>query len=140
MGMIASAEWKAWQGRPPKSTKGASDRLPPGWCVYEAFGGHDESLDLIRRDGGGWILLRWNKVGGPTITDADQWLVDLYAGYLAIDDLVTALGRQITRWLRQAIVDLYDPTDPEQAAARMLVALGADVVVEPAAPQLDRIT
>lgn len=138
--MIATAEWKAWQSRPKTEKRRTPERFPPGWWVYDGFGAHGEPVDLIRRTGGGWLLLHWNAVGGPAIMDAEQQLVNLYEGLTAIpQNMLTPLGRWTTTALRQAIIDLYDPTIPEQAAARMLVALGAEVVVEPTAPQLDCI-
>lgn len=133
-------EYDQWVSGLPASPKGDFPHpedpggLPDGWRILDVTPhGRLSSRYLIRRDGGGWVLLRHFRSEARSVRhytsmhEHDTTLAGLYArvcyavdGYSTEPDEV----RQSEEALRHFICSHYDLDDPAEAAERMLVGLG----------------
>lgn len=98
-------------------------RAPMRWTT--------RTLDLVTRSGGGWMIVsRDSRLGLTGLPRTHQSLLALYQ---RLDRDFNGPLHKTTPWLRDVLVSLYDETDPDEAAARMLAALGGALFIEPAA-------
>lgn len=129
------AEWEQWaDGRtvtsiPPDQSGG----LPIGWRIVSKapVTWTGRTLDLVTRSGGGWMIVsRHSQFALTWLHRPHQSLLALYQ---RTDRDRNGPLHVTTPWLRDELVSLYDATDPDEAAARMLALLGGALFVEPAA-------
>lgn len=119
--------------------------LPEGWhaCAERLLpdpATPTRTVDLIRRDAGGWIILHCyttEQREDPIVVGTATTLVALNRSI--IDNTNTSFGTQVRTWLRESILSLYDPSVEADAIARVLVALGAEIDVEPSVTTLQTI-
>lgn len=112
--------------------------LPARWRLHSTLADVDRSVQwcLVERDAGGWILLYHHLLLEQT---AMRWgRESLAAAYETLQrDAARPDGsgeaRALADWLRDVLVGLYDPTDPDEAAERMLFALSGNLRTPPRA-------
>lgn len=122
---------------PPPTDAGG---LPDGWAHHARLADYTDGLDmhLARRTVGGWVLLTHRRRSQVTeMFDVALTLVGLHAQMRALvvglrrDRVASGAAGRVVDWLAGVLVALYDPTIAEEAAARVVLALGGPARVEP---------
>lgn len=145
---IVHAEWDAAiakvrddEGLPRLNDRSTfAEVLPAGWRVVSTFPYGDGYIDwhLARREAGGWVLfsvagedheLQFGSAVAALSTLYDQNDASLRSGGGA----PMAALRAHVRWYRDVLLSLYNPTDPDEAAAQMLFALSGVLRTPPKA-------
>lgn len=126
---------------PPWKTGGLAD----GWTHHTRLPDYTDGLDmhLARRDTGGWILLTHRQSSQVTeMFDVALTLVGLHEQMRALvvglrrDRVASRTAGRAVDWLACVLVALYDPDIAEEAAARVVLALGGPAAVEPRAVRI----
>lgn len=140
--MATNDEWLSWQRKQvPWWRRGQHDKptvrhpapntpggLPAGWTLLTCTTASDTATwGLCRRDAGGWLLVRHiPSTAETTVNAARESLGDMFkvvhTTNLSIP-VVWTVSDELVDWLQSFIVNAYDPTDPDEAAERVLFAL-----------------
>lgn len=145
------AEMNQWQQAHPEQESGR-DPLPDGWRVVATARirsplpqyGTFTHLRLARvASGGGWVLVvGTGMVSRDQVVDAAETFSDLYA---MAHELASEPSHHphtfssgfwweaAERLMRGFLLDLYDASDADEAAEQVVVALGGEPVLIPAA-------
>lgn len=120
---------------PPSDEHG----LPMGWRTVACLRDYqpDTDLWLTRRDGGGWVVVRYERdLERTQIFWVDESLADLYTHVveaIAEGHRFPAGMDAIAEWLKGVLTEMFDSEDPVEAAEQVLFALGGVLSVVPRA-------
>lgn len=147
----ARAVFKKWSEGRSTSRPGEPDGLPENWIALGSPLSVNPTTDMyvVRcplhgfRDGY-WAVVWYDTPSGrPALRRMAASANDLLRWYLpeSIPDGATGQRHQarIHRWMVNIIAALYDTTDPSEAAERMLLLLGGQVRMQPAAASLPAV-
>lgn len=133
------AEFLAWiqtlptEGvRPVYPEVEAPGGLPPRWRLrassHEAGRAGVQSVHVVDREAGGWILLRRVASGDTVLNEYEATFHSLYVRVRQFAQgpiQATRVWQPAERLMRQFLASCYDPADATEAAEQMLVVLGA---------------
>lgn len=118
---------------------GEAGSLPAGWTLVSVCPGMEyQPYHLIRREAGGWVLIR-REAGehgaefGGAYTCLSDWYNDLQATMATGSVPASGLLVAVTKWIKDELIALYDTADPAERAEQMLLILSGRVRVPPRA-------
>lgn len=112
--------------------------LPAGWAVrahHPNYGADDTGLFLVRRESGGWMLVRYESdLRRARIEWIDSSLAALHVS--VTEGMVEgwkspAEISAIHRWLSGVLLSLFDEADPVEASEKVLFALSGTLTCPP---------
>lgn len=155
--LLLQDEWKQWAADLPKSPNASSGEqrllypdphedggLPPGWRIWSRYADFDPDYDitLAQRPNGYWVTVYCQRSADfAYVVDERPTLTDLYNTYLDIMEestLTDSHAEMAAPWIRRVLLRLYDPTIAEEAAERLVLALGGRAGLPPRITLLPR--